>query len=217
MVYIVVCTNVLILKNINMKKILILLFFLPSFAIAQDTIIISKIFGEDTLWSVKKVYVNQDVQIKLFEDSSAIYYYILNDVVDEARKMTDAFNIYENRNKFLNGLHKLDKSMVNGKVESAFNYLSNLYASFWTGNYNAIANGTRVLAGAEIFFNKNNELRIKIGESINKSFIAIADTYGIIVNYPNTGDRFVIYKTTDKSFKDLDNKLILRKQKQLNR
>jgi hypothetical protein len=200
-----------------MKKILILLSLFPSFAFAQDTVIISKIFADDTLWSVKKVYVNQDVQVKLFEDSSGIYYYILNDVVDEARKMTDAFNLYENRNKFLNALHKLDKSMVNGKVESAFDYLSNLYASFWTGNYNAIANGTRVLAGAEIFVNKNNELRIKIGESINKPFIAVADTYGIIVNYPNTGDRFVIYKTNEKSFKDLDNKLILRKQKQINR
>jgi hypothetical protein len=200
-----------------MKKILIFLFLIPSFAIAQDTVIISKIFADDTLWSVKKVYANQDVQIKLFEDSSAIYYYILNDVVDMARKMTDAFNIYENRNKFLNNLHKLDKSMVNGKVESSFTYLSNLYASFWLGNYNAIANGTKVLAGVEILVNKNNELRIKIGESINKPFIAIADTYGIIANYPNTGDRFVIYKTTDKSFKDLDNKLILRKQKQINR
>ncbi len=200
-----------------MKKILIFLFLIPSFVYAQDTVIISKIFADDTLWSVKKVYANQDVQIKLFEDSSAIYYYILNDVVDEARKMTDAYNIYENRNKFLNGLHKLDKSMINGKVESGFDYLSNLYASFWTGNYSAIANGTKVLAGAEIFFNKNNELRIKIGESINKPFISIADTYGIIVNYPNTGDKFVIYKTTDKSFKDLDNKLILRKQKQINR
>jgi len=200
-----------------MKKILFLLFFFPSFAIAQDTVIISKIFADDTLWSVKKVYANQDVQIKLFEDSAAIYYYILNDVVDEARKMTDAFNLYENRNKFLNALHKLDKSMVNGKVKSAFDYLSNLYASFWIGNYNAIANGTNVLAGVEIFLNKNNELRIKIGESINKPFISIADTYGIIVNYPNTGDKFVIYKTTDKSFKDLDNKLILRKQKQINR
>jgi len=200
-----------------MKKILILLSLFPSFAFAQDTVIISKIFADDTLWSVKKVYVNQDVQVKTFEDSAAIYYYILNDVVDEARKMTDAFNLYENRNKFLNALHKLDKSMVNGKVESAFDYLSNLYASFWTGNYNAIANGTKVLAGAEIFYNKNNELRIKIGESINKPFIAVADTYGIIVNYPNTGDRFVIYKTNEKSFKDLDNKLILRKQKQINR
>jgi hypothetical protein len=200
-----------------MKKILILLSLFPSFALAQDTVIISKIFAEDTLWSVKKVYTNQDVQVKLFEDSAAIYYYILNDVVDEARKMTDAFNIYENRNKFLNALHKLDKSMVNGKIESSFDYLSNLYASFWTGNYNAIANGTKVLAGAEIFYNKNNELRIKIGESINKPFIAVADTYGIIANYPNTGDRFVIYKTNEKSFKDLDNKLILRKQKQINR
>jgi hypothetical protein len=207
----------LLLNKQNMKKILILLSLFPSFAFAQDTVIISKIFADDTLWSVKKVYVNQDVQVKTFEDSSGIYYYILNDVVDEARKMTDAFNIYENRNKFLNALHKLDKSMVNGKVESAFDYLSNLYASFWTGNYNAIANGTKVLAGAEIFVNKNNELRIKIGESINKPFIAVADTYGIIVNYPNTGDRFVIYKTNEKSFKDLDNKLILRKQKQINR
>jgi hypothetical protein len=196
-----------------MKKILFLLFFFPSFAFAQDTVIISKIFADDTLWSVKKVYANQDVQVKTFEDSAAIYYYILNDVVDEARKMTDAFNIYENRNKFINSLYKLDKSMVNGKVESSFDYLSNLYASFWLGNYNAIANGTKVLAGAEIFVNNKNELRIKIGESINKPFIAVADTYGIIVNYPNTGDKFVIYKTTDKSFKDLDNKLILRKQK----
>jgi hypothetical protein len=200
-----------------MKKILIFLSLIPSFVIAQDTVIISKIFGEDTLWNVKKVYLNQDVQVKLFEDSSAIYYYILNDIVDEARKMTDAFNIYENRNKFLNGLYKLDKSMVDGKVESGFDYLSNLYASFWIGNYNAIANGTNVIAGGEIFFNKNNELRIKIGESINKPFIAVADTYGIIVNYPNTGDRFVIYKTNEKSFKDLDNKLIFKKQKQINR
>ena len=200
-----------------MKKILIFLSLIPSFVIAQDTVIISKIFADDTLWSVKKVYANQDVQIKIFEDSSAIYYYILNDVVDEARKMTDAFNIYENRNKFLNSLFKLDKSMINGKVESSFDYLSNLYASFWIGNYNAFANNTKVIAGAEIFVNNKNELRIKIGETINKPFISIADTYGIIVNYPNTGDRFVIYKTTDKSFKDLDNKLILRKQKQINR
>jgi hypothetical protein len=201
------------LKQKIMKKILIILCLLPSLIFSQDTVIIFKTFGEDTLWNVKKVYANEDVQIKSFEDSSAIYYYILNDVVDEARKMTDAFNIYENRNKFLNALHKLDKSMINGKVKSSFDYLSNLYASFWLGNYNAIANGTRVLAGADIFVNKNNELRIKIGESINKPFIAIADTYGIIVNYPNTGDRFVIYKTNEKSFKDLDNKLILRKQK----
>jgi len=200
-----------------MKKILILLSFIPSFAFAQDTVIISKIFADDTLWSVKKVYVNQDVQIKTFEDSSAIYYYILNDIVDDARKMTDAFNLYENQNKFLNGLFKLDKSMINGNIASGFDYLSNLYASFWTGNYNAIANGTKILAGVEIFVNKNNELRIKIGESINKPFISIADTYGIIVNYPNTGDKFVIYKTNEKSFKDLDNKLILRKQKQINR
>lgn len=196
-----------------MKKILILLSFIPSFVFAQDTIIISKVFADDTLWSVKKVYANQDIQVKTFEDSSAIYYYILNDIVDEARKMTDAFNIYENRNKFLNTLHKLDKSMVNGKIESSFNYLNQLYASFWTGNYNATANGVKVLAGAEIFFNKNNELRIKIGESINKPFISVADTYGIIANYPNNGDRFVIYKTTDKAFKDLDNKLILKKLK----
>ena len=200
-----------------MKKILILLSLFPSFAFAQDTVIISKIFADDTLWSVKKVYANQDVQIKTFEDSSAMYYYILNDIVDDARKMTDAFNLYENRNKFLNGLFKLDKSMVNGNIASGFDYLSNLYASFWTGNYNAIANGTKVLAGAEIFVNKNNELRVKIGESINKPFIAVADTYGIIVNYPNTGDKFVIYKTNEKTFKDLDNKLVLRKQKQLNR
>ena len=198
-----------------MKKILIFLFLIPSFGIAQDTVIISKIFGEDTLWNVKKVYPNQDVQIKIFEDSSAIYYYILNDVVDEARKMTDAFNIYINRDKFLNGLFKLDKSMVNGNITSGFDYLSNLYASFWIGNYNAIANGTNVLAGAEIFVNKNNELRVKIGESINKPFIAVADTYGIIVNYPNTGDKFVIYKTNEKSFRDLDSKLVLKKQKQL--
>jgi hypothetical protein len=56
-----------------MKKILFLLFFFPSFAFAQDTVIISKIFADDTLWSVKKLYVNQDVQVKTFEDSSAIY------------------------------------------------------------------------------------------------------------------------------------------------
>jgi hypothetical protein len=198
-----------------MKKILIILSLLPSLVFAQDTVIIFKTFGEDTLYNVKKIYANEDVQIKSFEDSSAIYYYILNDVVDEARKMTDAFNLYENRNKFINSLYKLDKSMVNGKVEGAFDYLNKLYSSFWIGNYNATANGVKVLAGAEIFWNKNDELRIKIGESINKSFISIADTYGIIVNYPNTGDRFVIYKTNDKSFKDLDNKLILRKLKQL--
>lgn len=198
-----------------MKKILIILCLLPSLIFSQDTVIIFKTFGEDTLWNVKKIYANEDVQIKSFDDSSAIYYYILNDVVDEARKMTDAFNLYENRNKYINSLYKLDKSMVNGKVESAFDYLNKLYSSFWIGNYNATANGVKVLAGAEIFWNKNDELRIKIGESINKPFISIADTYGIIVNYPNTGDRFVIYKTNDKSFKDLDNKLILRKLKQL--
>jgi hypothetical protein len=198
-----------------MKKILIILCLLPSLIFSQDTVIIFKTFGEDTLWNVKKIYTNEDVEIKSFEDSSAIYYYILNDVVDEARKMTDAYNLYENRNKFINILYKLDKSMVNGKVESAFDYLNKLYSSFWIGNYNATANGVKVLAGAEIFWNKNDELRIKIGESINKPFISIADTYGIIVNYPNTGDKFVIYKTNEKSFKDLDNKLILRKLKQL--
>lgn len=197
-----------------MKKILLFLLLSPFFVFSQDTVIIFKTFGEDTLYNVKKIYANEDVQIKSFEDSSAIYYYILNDIVDEARKMTDAFNLYENRNKFINNLYKLDKSMVNGKVESAFDYLNQLYSSFWIGNYNATANGVKVLAGAEIFWNKNNELRIKIGESINKPFISIADTYGIIVNYPNTGDRFVIYKTNEKVFKDLDNKLILKKLKQ---
>jgi len=155
------------LKQKIMKKILIILCLLPSLIFSQDTVIIFKTFGEDTLWNVKKIYANEDVQIKSFEDSSAIYYYILNDVVDEARKMTDAFNLYENKNKFINSLYKLDKSMVNGKVESAFDYLNKLYSSFWIGNYNATANGVKVLAGAEIFWNKNNELRIKIGESIN--------------------------------------------------
>ena len=198
-----------------MKKILIILCLLPSLIFSQDTVIIFKTFGEDTLWNVKKIYANEDIQIKSFDDSSAIYYYILNDVVDEARKMTDAFNLYENRNNFINSLYKLDKSMVNGNVKSSFDYLNKLYSSFWIGNYNATANGVKVLAGAEIFWNKNNELRIKIGESINKPFISIADTYGIIVNYPNTGDKFVIYKTNDKVFKDLDNKLIFRKLKQL--
>ena len=198
-----------------MKKILIILCLLPSLIFSQDTVIIFKTFGEDTLWNVKKIYANEDVQIKSFDDSSAIYYYILNDVVDEARKMTDAFNLYENRNNFINSLYKLDKSMVNGNVKSSFDYLNKLYSSFWIGNYNATANGVKVLAGAEIFWNKNNELRIKIGESINKPFISIADTYGIIVNYPNTGDRFVIYKTNEKAFKDLDNKLIIKKLKQL--
>jgi hypothetical protein len=198
-----------------MKKILIILCLLPSLIFSQDTVIIFKTFGEDTLWNVKKIYTNEDVEIKSFEDSSAIYYYILNDVVDEARKMTDAYNLYENRNKFINILYKLDKSMVNGKVEGAFDYLNQLYSSFWIGNYNAKSNGVKVLAGAEIFWNKNDELRIKIGESINKPFISIADTYGIIVNYPNTGDKFVIYKTNEKAFKDLDNKLILKKLKQL--
>jgi hypothetical protein len=203
------------LKQKIMKKILIILCLLPSLIFSQDTVIIFKTFGEDTLWNVKKIYANEDVQIKSFEDSSAIYYYILNDVVDEARKMTDAFNLYENKNKFINSLYKLDKSMVNGKVESAFDYLNKLYSSFWIGNYNATANGVKVLAGAEIFWNKNNELRIKIGESINKPFISIADTFAIIVNYPNTGDKFVIYKTNEKAFKDLDNKLIIKKLKQL--
>lgn len=198
-----------------MKKILIILCLLPSLIFSQDTVIIFKTFGEDTLWNVKKIYANEDVQIKSFDDSSAIYYYILNDVVDEARKMTDAFNLYENRNNFINSLYKLDKSMVNGNFKSSFDYLNKLYSAFWIGNYNATANGVKVLAGAEIFWNKNNELRIKIGESINKPFISIADTYGIIVNYPNTGDKFVIYKTNDKVFKDLDNKLIFRKLKQL--
>ena len=71
-----------------------------------------------------------------------------------------------------------------------------------------------MIAGAEIFVNKNNELRIKIGESINKSFIAIGDTYGIIPNYPNAGEKLVVYKIGQKNYEDVDFKLVLKKIKQ---
>jgi len=197
-----------------MKKILIFLFLFPTLAICQDTVIIYKTYDDDTLWNVKKIYKNQNVDIKSFKDSTDIYYYILNDIVDEARKTTDSYVYYENRNKFLNALHKLDKAMINGNITGAFDYLSNQFSHHWLGKYQAMVNGVRVIAGAEIFVNKNNELRIKIGESIHKSFIAIGDTYGIIPNYPNAGEKLVVYKIGQKNYEDVDFKLVLKKIKQ---
>lgn len=196
-----------------MKKIILFLFLLPSFAIAQDTVIITKMYAEDTVWKVKKVYEDDIAISKTFDDSTQIYYYILNDIVDEARKFADAFNLFEKHNQFLNTLQGIDKAMINGNILGAFDYLSNQYGYYWIAKYNAIVNGTKALAGAEIFVNKNNELRIKIGESINKPFIAISDTYGIISNYPTTGQRMILYRTSGRNFKDTENKLIIRKIK----
>jgi hypothetical protein len=196
-----------------MKKIIIFL-FLPYFAMSQDTVIIKKVFIDpDTLWQVKKVMDADNVNLFTFADSNQILPFITNDIVDDARKMADALNIIEKQNKFINDLIKLDKITTAAKVEGAFDYLQNNFSSFWIGDYNAVVNVTKVIAGAQIFVNQSGSLRIKIGETLNRPLFIISDTYGFILNYPNQGDRTVIYKTKANVLKDFDNKLILKKKK----
>ena len=127
--------------------------------------------------------------------------------------MADALNLIDRHSKFIANANKLDKSLTNVKIQGSFDYLQEQFKRFWLGNYSAIANGTKVVAGAEIFVNQTGSLRIKIGESLNKPLIIISDTYGYILNYPNQGDRMVIYLTKANVFKDFENKLILRKTK----
>jgi hypothetical protein len=197
-----------------MKKILFLFLF-PLFSFAQDTIIIKKVFIDpDTIWQVKQIIDSDNSSLKVFSDSNLILPFITNDLIDESRKMADALNLLERQNKFIANANKLDKSLTNGKIQSSFDYLQEQFKRFWLGNYQAIANGTKVVAGAEIFVNQTGSLRIKIGESLNKPLIIISDTYGYISNYPNQGDKMVIYLTKANVFKDFDNKLILRKTKE---
>ena len=194
-----------------MKKILFIILF-PLFSFAQDTIIIKKvIIDSDTVWQVKQITDADNSSLKVFSDSNLIVPFLTNDLVDDSRKMTDALNLIERQNKFIANANKLDKSLTNVKIQGSFDYLQEQFKRFWLGNYSAIANGTKVVAGAEIFVNQTGSLRIKIGESLNKPLIIISDTYGYILNYPNQGDRMVIYLTKANVFKDFENKLILRK------
>ena len=196
-----------------MKKILFLILF-PLFSFAQDTIIIKKvIIDSDTVWQVKQITDADNSSLKVFADSNLIVPFLTNDLIDDSRKMADALNLIEKQNKFIANANKLDKSLTNGKIQGSFDYLQEQFKRFWLGNYSAIANGTKVVAGAEIFVNQTGSLRIKIGESLNKPLIIISDTYGYILNYPNQGDRMVIYLTKANVFKDFENKLILRKTK----
>lgn len=196
-----------------MKKILFLFLF-PLFSFAQDTIIIKKVFIDpDTVWQVKQITDADNSSLKIFADSNLIVPFITNDLVDDARKMADALNLLEGQNKFIASANKLDKSLTNGKIQGSFDYLQEQFKRFWLGNYQAIVNGTKVVAGAEIFVNQTGSLRIKIGESLNRPLVIISDTYGYILNYPNQGERMVIYLTKANVFKDFDNKLILRKTK----
>lgn len=196
-----------------MKKIIIFL-FLPYFAMSQDTVIIKKVFiNPDTLWQVKKVIDADNVNLFTFADSNLILPFLTNDLVDDARKMADALNIIEKQSKFINDLVKLDKITTASKVQGAFDYLQNNFSSFWIGDYNAVVNVTKVIAGSQIFLNQSGSLRIKIGETLNRPLVIISDTYGFILNYPNQGDKTVIYKTKANVIKDFDNKLILRKKK----
>jgi hypothetical protein len=196
-----------------MKKILFLLLF-PLFSFAQDTIIIKKVFIDpDTVWQVKQITDEDNSSLKVFADSNLIVPFLTNDLIDDSRKMADALNLIERQNKFMANANKLDKSLTNGKIQGSFDYLQEQFKRFWLGNYQAIANGTKVVAGAEIFVNQAGSLRVKIGESLNKPLVIISDTYGYILNYPNQGDRMVIYLTKANVFKDFDNKLILRKAK----
>jgi hypothetical protein len=196
-----------------MKKILFLFLF-PLFSFAQDTIIIKKVFIDpDTVWQVKQITDADNSSLKIFADSNLIVPFLTNDLVDDARKMADALNLLEGQNKFIASANKLDKSLTNGKIQGSFDYLQEQFKRFWTGNYQAVANGVKVVAGAEIFVNQTGSLRIKIGESLNRPLVIISDTYGYIINYPNQGDRMVIYLTKANVFKDFDNKLILRKTK----
>lgn len=196
-----------------MKKILFLFLF-PLFSFAQDTIIIKKVFIDpDTVWQVKQITDADNSSLTVFNDSNLIIPFLTNDLVDDSRKMADALNLLEKQNKFIANANKLDKSLTNGKIQGSFDYLQEQFKRFWLGNYSAIVNGTKVVAGAEIFVNQTGSLRIKIGESLNKPLVIISDTYGYILNYPNQGDRMVIYLTRANVFKDFDNKLILRKAK----
>lgn len=196
-----------------MKKILFLFLF-PLFSFAQDTIIVKKVFIDpDTVWHVKQITDADNSSLTVFTDSNLIVPFLTNDLVDDARKMADALNLLEKQNKFIASANKLDKSLTNGKIQGSFDYLQEQFKRFWTGNYQAIANGVKVVAGAEIFVNQTGNLRIKIGESLNRPLVIISDTYGYILNYPNQGDRMVIYLTKANVFKDFDNKLILRKTK----
>ena len=201
------------LNKHKMKKILFLFLF-PLFSFAQDTIIIKKvIIDSDTVWQVKQITDPDNSSLKVFADSNLIVPFLTNDLVDDSRKMADALNLIERQNKFIASANKLDKSLTNGKIQSSFDYLQDQFKRFWTGNYQAIVNGIKVVAGAEIFVNDLGSLRIKIGESLNRPLVIISDTYGYILNYPNQGDRMVIYLTKANVFKDFDNKLILRKTK----
>ena len=196
-----------------MKKILFLILF-PLFSFAQDTIIIKKvIIDSDTVWQVKQITDADNSSLKVFDDSNLIVPFLTNDLIDDSRKMADALNLIERQNKFIANANKLDKSLTNGKIQGSFDYLQEQFKRFWLGNYSAIANGTKVVAGAEIFVNQTGSLRVKIGESLNKPLVIISDTYGYILNYPNQGDRMVIYLTKANVFKDFENKLILRKIK----
>ena len=196
-----------------MKKILFLFLF-PLFSFAQDTIIIKKVIVDlDTVWQVKQITDADNSSLTVFADSNLIVPFLTNDLVDDSRKMADALNLLERQNKFIANSNKLDKSLSNGKIQGSFDYLQEQFKRFWISNYQAIANGTKVVAGAEIFVNQTGSLRIKIGESINRPLVIISDTYGYILNYPNQGDRMVIYLTKANVFKDFDNKLILRKTK----
>lgn len=197
-----------------MKKILFLILF-PLFSFAQDTIIIKKVIIDlDTVWQVKQITDADNSSLKIFADSNLIVPFLTNDLIDDSRKMADALNLIERQNKFIANANKLDKSLTNGKIKGSFDYLQEQFKRFWLGNYSAIANGTKVVAGAEIFVNQTGSLRVKIGESLNKPLIIISDTYGYISNYPNQGDKMVIYLTKSNVFKDFDNKLILRKTKE---
>lgn len=196
-----------------MKKILFLILF-PLYSFAQDTIIIKKVFIDpDTIWQVKQIIDADNSSLKIFNDSNLIVPFLTNDLVDDSRKMADALNLLEGQNKFIASANKLDKSLSNGKIQGSFDYLQEQFKRFWTGNYQAVANGVKVVAGAEIFVNQTGNLRIKIGESLNRPLVIISDTYGYILNYPNQGERMVIYLTKTNVFKDFDNKLILRKTK----
>ena len=196
-----------------MKKILFLFLF-PLFSFAQDTIIVKKVFIDlDTVWQVKQITDADNSSLTVFADSNLIVPFLTNDLVEDSRKMADALNLLEKQNKFIASANKLDKSLTNGKIQGSFDYLQEQFKRFWTGNYQAVVNGTKVVAGAEIFVNASGSLRIKIGESLNRPLIIISDTYGYILNYPNQGDRMVIYLTKANVFKDFDNKLILRKTK----
>lgn len=197
-----------------MKKILFLFLF-PLFSFAQDTIIIKKvIIDSDTVWQVKQITDEDNSSLTVFADSNLIVSFLTNDLVDDARRMADALNLLERQNNFIANAIKLDKSLTNGKIQGSFYYLQEQFKRFWLGNYQAVANGVKVVAGAEIFVNQTGSLRIKIGESLNRPLVIISDTYGYILNYPNQGERMVIYLTKANVFKDFDNKLILRKTKQ---